>query len=73
MVGMLARMLQNTREDELSCDEVFLIIDQYSDLLSQGKNVEELLPMIKHHLEMCTDCREEFESLMRILQPASPA
>jgi hypothetical protein len=66
-VAMLAKMLQDTRHEELSCDDVFHIIDQYADLLAQSKDAEKLMPLIKHHLEMCIDCHEEFESLMRIL------
>ncbi len=30
------------------------------------------MPLVQQHLEICPDCREEFEALMRILK-ASPA
>lgn len=61
-------MIAKTQETELSCDEVHALIGQYAEMAMAGENVAELLPLVYHHLEMCPDCREEFEALSRILQ-----
>ncbi len=60
-------MIQNTREVELSCDEVHELLDQYSEMAVRGEDVASLLPLVHYHLEMCPDCREEYEALSRIL------
>ena len=67
----LLKMIANTKEVEFSCDDVYHLLDQYSEAVVQGKNAEELMPLVEHHIDMCPDCREEFEALLRVLQ-ASP-
>ena len=68
----LIQMLEKTQEIEYSCDEVYNILDQYTELVYQSENAQELMPLVEHHIEICPDCREEFEALLRVLQ-ASPA
>jgi len=68
----LIRMLENTQEVELSCEDVYQILDQYAELVYRKEDSAELMPLVEHHIELCPDCREEFETLLRILE-ASPA
>ena len=67
----LLKMIENTKEVEFSCDDVYHLLDQYSEAVVQGKNAKELMPLVEHHINICPDCREEFEALLRVLQ-ASP-
>jgi predicted Holliday junction resolvase-like endonuclease len=67
----LLKMIENTQEVEFSCDDVYHLLDQYSEAVVQGKNAEQLMPLVEHHINICPDCREEFEALLRVLQ-ASP-
>jgi hypothetical protein len=67
----LLKMLENTQEVEFSCDDVYHLLDQYSEAVVQGENAEQLMPLVEHHINICPDCREEFEALLRVLQ-ASP-
>jgi hypothetical protein len=69
---MLIQMVENTQEVELSCEEVYSILDQYTELVYSGEDSAELMPLVEHHIEICPDCREEFEALLRVLE-ASPA
>jgi len=64
-------MLELTEENEYSCDDVFRLLDQYSEMVARGENASELMPLIKHHLDLCKDCLEEYEALMSILQATS--
>lgn len=66
MQKMMA-MLSATREEELTCDEVFALLDQFTELAAQGEDVAQLMPLVQHHLDMCDDCREEFKVLESIL------
>jgi hypothetical protein len=68
----LIRMIENTQEIELSCDEVYHLLDQYTEIVHRGEDAQKLMPLVEHHIEICPDCREEFEALLRILQ-ATPA
>ncbi len=67
MQKMMA-MLSVTREVELTCDEVFALLDQFTELAAQGEDVAMLMPLVQHHLDMCDDCREEYKALSNILQ-----
>jgi hypothetical protein len=67
----LVQMLEITQEIELSCDEVYQLLDQYTEVVAQGNDSKGVMPLVEHHIYICPDCREEFEALLRILQ-ASP-
>ncbi|MBI5838975.1 MAG: hypothetical protein HZB19_02625 [Chloroflexi bacterium] len=61
-------MLSNTKDVELTCDEVFALLDQFVELAAQGEDVAQLMPLVKHHLDMCEDCRDEYKVLESIVQ-----
>ncbi|RME88563.1 MAG: hypothetical protein D6770_06705 [Anaerolineae bacterium] len=68
---MLRRLLQaveRTREVEYSCEDVYRVLDEYAERLQRGEDAARLMPLVRHHLEMCPDCREEFEALLRVLE-----
>jgi len=68
----MLRKIGQTREIELTCGETFDLLDQYSEMVVNGEDVAQLMPLVKQHLDMCPDCREEFEALLQVLQN-SPA
>ena len=68
---ILIQKIQATREDEVSCAEVDVLIDQYAELAARGEDIAALMPLVQQHLEMCSDCREELEALLRVLQAST--
>ena len=68
MVHKLIRRLENTRENECACDDVFAIMDEYAEASRQGEDLEKLKPLIRHHLKMCQECGEEYQSLIQVLE-----
>ena len=66
MEGML-KMLANTSEDEISCDQVLEVLAEYAEMVQRGEDVAHLLPLVHQHLELCADCHEEYETLLRAL------
>lgn len=69
--GML-RKIEQTQDIELTCGEVFDLLDQYAEAAANGEDAGQLMPLVKQHLDLCPDCREEFEALLKVLQ-SSPA
>jgi hypothetical protein len=63
----LLSALAMTQDVELSCDEVLELLDQYAEIAASGQDIEKIMPMVSHHMQMCPDCREEFEALLRVL------
>ncbi|MBC8335388.1 MAG: hypothetical protein ISR59_12485 [Anaerolineales bacterium] len=66
-VNLLKKLIM-TNEYELPCDEVHFLVDQYAEMKLRGDDVEGLMPMVKHHLDMCRDCLEEYEALVAALE-----
>jgi hypothetical protein len=67
----LKRLLQNiarTRDIEIGCDEVYEVLDQYAEAVARGEDASAIMPLLKHHLDMCPDCFEECEALLEILE-----
>lgn len=67
MRTMLAAVAQ-TKEQELSCDEVYALLDVVVDRVRSGEEVVTLLPLIYHHLQMCPECHEEYAALLRAIE-----
>lgn len=60
-------MLSQTREVELTCDEVFALLDEFAELAAQGEDVRQLMPLVQQHLDTCPDCRDEYKVLESIV------
>jgi hypothetical protein len=64
----MARNILTTRPDEIGCDECLEQLDRFVDLTLAGKEADEAMPLVQHHLAHCRDCHEEFEALLRAVQ-----
>lgn len=71
MMVKLLHMVENTDEVELSCDEVFELIDQYVEYDVGSDDATSLLPLVKKHLDRCRGCYEEYEALARVIEASS--
>ncbi len=71
-IAKLARDVERTQDVEYSCDDVHRLLDQFAEAVLRGEDVARLMPLVQQHIDLCPDCREEFEALMRILR-MSPA
>jgi hypothetical protein len=60
--------IAHTQEIELACESTHELLDEYADLVAGGQDAEILMPMVKHHMGMCPDCRDEYETLLEIVQ-----
>lgn len=67
-LGKLARALDMTREEELSCDECFKELDRFVEMELAGLNAAAAMPLVQDHLDKCGDCREEYEALLGVLR-----
>ena len=67
MAGLL-NMLAKTEAHEIACDDVFKILAEFAEMNQRGEDVAVMMPLVKKHLELCPDCREEYEILMDVLK-----
>lgn len=66
-VAKLMAALAMTDEGEIACDEFHALLDQFAEAAKRGEDVRALMPLVQKHLDMCPDCREDFEGLMSML------
>lgn len=77
LIRSLVDMAMASRADEISCDECGERLAEFAELTLAGKSAAEAIPLVQNHLDRCTECREEFEALLLVLQqpddPPAPA
>lgn len=57
------RRLLGPRSFEVTCETCFAELDRYVELGLSGADAETLIPGMQAHLEGCSACREDHESL----------
>lgn len=67
-IERLMVLLCVTRDDELSCEEVFNSLDEYVDCLLAHSDLGDRQALMEHHLGFCADCRDELNALVSALQ-----
>ena len=57
---------------QLDCEECFELVNEYAELELVGIEAETLIPGLHTHLDGCSACNEDHESLRALLaQPAA--
>lgn len=64
----MVRNILTTRPDEIGCEECLAHMDRFVEMMLDGKDPAEAMPLVQDHLERCRDCHEEFEALLKALR-----
>ena len=64
----LVRVVAETREVEIGCDECFERLDSFAETELSGVEASAAMPLVGDHLDKCADCRSKFEALLRALR-----
>ena len=67
-VVKLVRLVAETRETEIGCDECFERLDNFAETAISGEEASVAMPLVGDHLDKCADCRNKFETLLRALR-----
>jgi hypothetical protein len=68
--GLLARLLGPVGQ-QLSCEECFDQLARFVELDVSGPDPDTPVPVMRAHLEGCSACREDHDSLRALLDPES--
>ena len=66
----LVRVVAETHETEIGCDECFERLDRFAETEISGAEASVAMPLVGDHLEKCADCRSKFEALVSALRGA---
>lgn len=65
---MLLKMLEGTRDVELSCPECLDHLDKYIQRILDGEPIDGVLEQVKTHLEACPPCNDQFKLVIETLK-----
>jgi hypothetical protein len=57
---------------EVGCDQCFEQLDRYVELELAGQDPDRVIPGLRAHLDGCSACREEYESLRALVGGEQP-
>lgn len=60
-------------EEEISCAELFVRLDEYVEREVSKKDAAMLMPVIREHLDVCPECCEEYEALLNVINHSKDA
>ena len=66
----LVRVVAETREVEIGCDECFERLDSFAETDLSGLEASAAMPLVGDHLDKCEDCRGKLEALLMALRSA---
>lgn len=69
VLGFL-RMLERVDREDITCDELYLKLDEYVEREVDKRDAAYIMPLMREHLEVCPECCEEYEALLHIVQAA---
>jgi predicted anti-sigma-YlaC factor YlaD len=58
---------------EIGCDECFDLLDEFVELELAGADADARIPGLRAHLEGCSACREEHDSLVALVEETQRA
>lgn len=67
-VVKLVRVVAETHETEIGCDECFERLDSFAETELSGVEASAAMPLVGDHLDKCADCRSKLEALLRALR-----
>ena len=60
----LLRVVAATEPEEIDCEELLASVGAYLESRAPGGELPRELELVAQHLEVCPDCREEYEALV---------
>ncbi len=67
-VVKLVRVVAETHETEIGCDECFEKLDRFAEAELSGLEARSVMPLVGDHLDRCADCHSTFEALLTALR-----
>ena len=64
----LVRVVAETHETEIGCDECFERLDLFAEAELSRVDARAAMPLVGDHLDKCADCRSKFKALLRALR-----
>lgn len=67
-IAGLMRLVGLTKDEEINCEQCLALVAEFAEQQLAGRSISEGLKAVEHHLDVCPECREEYESLQKALK-----
>ncbi len=67
----LMQLVEHTDPECYSCEEAFDLLDEYAELMIASGYQEELMPLVRAHLDRCSGCQQQYDMLVAILDDSA--
>jgi len=61
-------VLEKVRTDETTCTEMYAQLDEFVETQVKTKDAARLMPLLREHLDICSDCCDEYEALLTVIE-----
>ena len=69
VVMRFLQILEQVREEDLSCSDMYARLDEFVEAeIKEGKDTSKITPLIHEHLDMCSGCCDEYEALLNAVE-----
>jgi hypothetical protein len=69
VVMRFLKILEQVREEDLSCTDMYTRLDEFVEAeVKEGADAEKITPLIHEHLDMCSECCDEYEALLSVVE-----
>jgi hypothetical protein len=62
------QVLENVRNEEMSCEEMYAQLDEFVEHELNSHNAAKIMPLIQEHIDMCPECCDEYQALLDVLE-----
>lgn len=66
-INRLLQLVGQTNDRELNCEECLGLVAEFAERQLAGQSVSAGLSAVEQHLDICGECREEYEALQKTL------
>ena len=67
----ILRVLESVEVQQMSCAEVFGMLDEYVERELKDHEAAKVMPFLREHFDTCPDCCEEYEALLDAVEKSS--
>ena len=71
VIARFLQVLEEVRQEDMPCSQVFTRLDEYVEKELHGEDPALLMPLLREHFDLCTECCEEYEALLGALGKSS--
>ena len=66
-VDALLHLVGITADREINCEQCLSVVAEFAETELKGRPISEGRRAVEHHLSICAECHEEYETLLRTL------